>query len=89
MNYEVATIQPGLPEPYGNDIEIHEGIVILDPITLKNVSKSSFKVEEIKNAFKSGQDFFYNSFLKFNSKMENEFNNSSSNILNMFFNGHL
>ncbi|MCQ2817095.1 MAG: nucleotidyltransferase domain-containing protein, partial [archaeon] len=88
MDYNCVTIQPGEGSPFIQERETHEGIVILDPITCRNVSKSSFKVEEIKNAFIQGREFFKQSFIKFDSPEQNEFNNSAANLLNMFFNGH-
>ena len=67
-------------------------INIVDPITGFNVAKSTFKIEDIKKAFKDGLDIIIGNLYKINS---NEYNmnmndvntnlNNNNNILEHFF----
>ena len=83
FDFDKYTIKPGDKTPYIDDSEKHEGqIVILDPVTNLNVSKSSFKVEEIKLAFNKAFEYLkYSSF-----RFQSEKNNQNPDILTgMFF----
>ena len=55
-------------------------INIIDPITGINVAKSTFKIEEIKNAFKEGLDIIIGNLYKVN----NDGGNNNKNILDNF-----
>ena len=49
-------------------------INIKDPITGINVAKSTFKIEEIKNAFKEGYNIIIGNLYKINRNNESENN---------------
>lgn len=83
FDFDKYIIKPGDKTPYILDSEKHEGqIVILDPVTNLNVSKSSFKVDEIKLAFNKAFEY-----LKFSSfRIQSEKKHTNSDILTgMFF----
>ena len=58
---------------------------IIDPITGKNVSKSTYKIEEIKKAFKEGLDNIIGSLYKVYSIDECNTIGKSKKILDIFF----
>ncbi len=64
--------------------EILENVpIILDPITNLNVSKSSFKINEIKMTFFS----YYQKFNEIRMKVESKMINDDETILYEFLNG--
>ena len=77
----------------GNNIFYKYNINIVDPITGLNVAKSTFKIEEIKKAFKEGLDIIISNLYKININdnninMNNEDINDNLNkdkILEHFF----
>ena len=62
-----------------NGIYFKYNINIVDPITGLNVAKSTFKIEEIKKAFKDGLDIIYANL--YNIKTNNINNNTENNFI--------
>ena len=54
-------------------------INIVDPITGLNVAKSTFKIEEIKKAFKEGLDIIFSNLYKINNN-DNNINENDNRI---------
>ena len=63
----------------GNNIFYKYNINIVDPITGLNVAKSTFKIEEIKKAFKEGLDIIISNLYKININ-DNNTNMNSEDI---------
>ena len=82
FNFGIYCIDVKSPKPYILLSELHEnGIMILDPFTNLNVAKSSFRVDEIKSAFKDAMNIIKkNLFHSFSNK-----NQFSVNILEEIF----
>ena len=57
FEFERFTVQPGEQNPFVISKESNGSIAILDPVTKFNVSKSSFKISEIKSAFLKAESF--------------------------------
>ena len=63
----------------GNNIFYKYNINIVDPITGLNVAKSTFKIEEIKKAFKEGLDIIISNLYKININ-DNNINKNNEDI---------
>ena len=62
-----------------------KSIVIIDPITGVNASKSSYKIDDIQNTFSEAYDFFQNEQIKYDkegkTKVNKKKNNNDTKIL--------
>ena len=80
-------IQPNLDDNIYSSFENYHdfnkySLNIIDPITGLNVSKSTFKIEQIQNAFREGLDIILGNFGKINNGIFN--NNNNAKILDSF-----
>ena len=79
--YEIYDIM--VPEK-SKEFNFGKSIVIIDPLTGVNASKSSYKIEEIQNTFSEAFDFFYNEKIKYDKEGKTKIsknNNSNKDIL--------
>ena len=76
-NYEMV-----IPEK-SKEFNFGKSIVIIDPLTGVNASKSSYKIEEIKKTFSEASDFFYNEKIKYEKEGKTKIskNNNNKDIL--------
>ena len=74
FDFKQAIIDINSPEIYiyemiipekSKELNFGKSIVIIDPLTGVNASKSSYKIEEIHNTFSEAYDFFYNEKIKY------------------------
>ena len=65
------------------EYNIGKSIVIIDPLTGVNASKSSYKIEEIQKTFSEASDFFYNEKIKYDKEGKTKIskNNNNKDIL--------
>ena len=65
------------------EYNIGKSIVIIDPLTGVNASKSSYKIEEIQKTFVEASDFFYNEKIKYDKEGKTKIskNNNNKDIL--------
>ena len=77
LDFKQSIIDINSPNIYIYDMIIPEkskefnfgkSIVIIDPLTGVNASKSSYKIEEIQNTFSEAYDFFYNEKIKYDKE---------------------
>ena len=54
-----------LPPESAKEFNLGKSIVIIDPLTGVNASKSSYKIDDIKNTFSEAFDFFQNEEIKY------------------------
>ena len=76
INYEMI-----IPEKT-KEYNIGKSIVIIDPLTGVNASKSSYKIEEIQKTFSEASDFFYNEKIKYDKEGKTKISkNNNKDIL--------
>ena len=77
INYEMV-----IPEN-SKELNFGKSIVIIDPLTGVNASKSSYKIEEIQKTFSEASDFFYNEKIKYDKEGKTKIskNNHNKDIL--------
>ena len=79
--YEIYDII--VPEK-SKEFNFGKSMVIIDPLTGVNASKSSYKIEEIHNTFSEAFDFFYNEKIKYDKEGKTKIsknNNYNKDIL--------
>ena len=87
FNFYISEIQPSKNDEKEiftineNNSLYKYNINIIDPITGINVAKSTFKIEELKNAFKEGLDIIISNLYKVN----NDVGSNNKKILDNFF----
>ena len=54
-----------LPQESAKEFNLGKSIVIIDPLTGVNASKSSYKIDDIQNTFSEAFDFFQNEKIKY------------------------
>lgn len=59
--------------------------IILDPLTYLNASKSSFRINEVKEAFSRALDFLNNYKIRYD-KIDVEFKEGSNILYDLMFN---
>ena len=69
-----------IPEK-AKDYNFGKSIVIIDPLTGVNASKSSYKIEEIQETFSEAFDFFQNEKLKYDKEGKTKINNNNKDIV--------
>ena len=76
INYEMI-----IPEKT-KEYNIGKSIVIIDPLTGVNASKSSYKIEEIQKTISEASDFFYNEKIKYDKEGKTKISkNNNKDIL--------
>ena len=74
--YEIYDIV--IPEK-AKEYNFGKSIVIIDPITGVNASKSSYKIEEIQNTFSEAFDFFQNEKIKYDKEGKTKVSKNANN----------
>jgi DNA polymerase sigma len=68
-----------LPPESAKEFNLGKSIVIIDPLTGVNASKSSYKIDDIQNTFSEAFDFFQNEEIKYGKEGKTKVNKKNSN----------
>ena len=68
-----------LPPESAKEFNLGKSIVIIDPLTGVNASKSSYKIDDIQNTFSEAFDFFQNEELKYDKEGKTKINKKNNN----------
>jgi DNA polymerase sigma len=68
-----------LPPESAKEFNLGKSIVIIDPLTGVNASKSSYKIDDIQNTFSEAFDFFQNEEIKYGKEGKTKINKKNSN----------
>ena len=67
-----------LPPEKAKEYNFGKSIVIIDPLTGVNASKSSYKIDEIQNTFSEAFDFFQNEQIRYDKEGKTKINKSNN-----------
>ena len=67
-----------LPPEKAKEFNFGKSIVIIDPLTGVNASKSSYKIDEIQNTFSEAFDFFQNEQIKYDKEGKTKINKGNN-----------
>ena len=67
-----------LPPEKAKEFNFGKSIVIIDPLTGVNASKSSYKIDEIQNTFGEAFDFFQNEQIKYDKEGKTKINKGNN-----------
>ena len=68
-----------LPPESAKEFNLGKSIVIIDPLTGVNASKSSYKIDDIQNTFSEAYDFFQNEKIKYDKEGKTRISKKNSN----------
>ena len=68
-----------LPPESAKEFNLGKSIVIIDPLTGVNASKSSYKIDDIQNTFSEAYDFFQNEKIKYDKEGKTKISKKNSN----------
>ena len=68
-----------LPPESAKEFNLGKSIVIIDPLTGVNASKSSYKIDDIQNTFSEAFDFFQNEEIKYDKEGKTKINKKNNN----------
>ena len=75
------------PPEKSKNFNFGKSIVIIDPLTGVNASKSSYKIDEIQNTFSDAFDFFQNEEIKYDKEGKTKVNKKNNNNEKKFLMG--
>ena len=67
-----------LPPEKAKEYNFGKSIVIIDPLTGVNASKSSYKIDEIQNTFSEAFDFFQNEQIRYDKEGKTKINKNNN-----------